>query len=487
MRSIAGEHTSCLLFEEIFMRQMPEDVRMQLADEDFSNLDQVARRADTFWQSKNNNCGISSIKKCEDEHIAAISKPLPRNQDRVKQSTMCFYHETFGQNARKCRPSCSFDSSKKNDKSMPSINAIKQGSSLFYLWDSLSTRNFLVDTGAGINVIHKDGANRGFVESYFKYVKKIVQEDLGDDLEHLFSYFDPKPIASASIAQVHKATTIDGEDVAVKIQFYFLKRQYPLNIQAITFFFNFLEFMAPQFSLGWIFKLVVDKLKKELDFKLEAENSERCKAQLDGIDNITVPKVLWHLTGDRILTMEYINGVKLDHNSLGETLIKAFATQIFRYGFVHADPHPSNLLVRRKVDGKAELVLLDHGLYEEIGHEHVKNLARLWIAGCTSDLETLKNISDKLNVADYTLLWEILFQRPYLLTISGQLKAFTNLSPDHRKLLIHKFSSDRLEKITQTLQSLPHEYLLILRNINLVRSIVQDLRDPVDRYFLMAK
>ncbi|KAF1742701.1 hypothetical protein MXB_803, partial [Myxobolus squamalis] len=251
--------------------------------------------------------------------------------------------------------------------------------------------------------------------------------------------------------------------------------------------------------------LVSEKLKQELDFPLEGKNCERCKETLVNIPNATVPGIRWDLTGDRILTMEFIDGIKLDKQKLTDSgidasdivkrLIQIFSLQIFRYGFVHVDPHHSNstilssciVLVRLTPTGGSEIVLLDHGLYEEIDLNNQQMLASFWVAGVTSDIRELKRISSQLGVSDYTILWEIFFQRPFLTTLSGQLKLLSRLTGEERRILIQKMSAERFESISQTLQILPPLYILILRNINLIRSIAHDLSQSTDRYHLIAK
>jgi len=110
MRALSHGHVSCMLFEEIFLRQMPDDIRMQLAQEDFADLDALAARADALWHAKTQtfpSTGIHALthtKGCKD----STTVPTTPANTITPSSTWCFYHAKFGTRARKCRPPCSY-------------------------------------------------------------------------------------------------------------------------------------------------------------------------------------------------------------------------------------------------------------------------------------------------------------------------------------------------------------------------------------------
>ncbi|KII63791.1 Transposon Ty3-I Gag-Pol polyprotein [Thelohanellus kitauei] len=155
MRSLAGGHTSCLLFEQLFLRQMPEDVRMQLAREDFSDLDELGVRADEFWQSKSSNHGIGALKKHTTKppiHKEKVS--LDYNHSR-HDTEICYYHRTFGSKAKKCTIPCSY-----NDSKVGSLTFNVHNNLLLYLSDQRSHKGFLVDTGAEISLLPVSKSDR---------------------------------------------------------------------------------------------------------------------------------------------------------------------------------------------------------------------------------------------------------------------------------------------------------------------------------------
>lgn len=160
----------------------------------------------------------------------------------------------------------------------------------------------------------------------------------------------------------------------------------------------------------------------ELDFVHEAENAERCAKDLKDFSHIHIPKVYHELSKTRVLTAEFIDGCKISDleclkkmkvnlKDVDKKLFEVFAYQIFTTGFVHADPHPGNVFVRNN-NGKVQLVLLDHGLYETVSEEIRNNLCCFWEAIVLRDYNKMRLYSDKLNVSDHKRFAEILLQKP---------------------------------------------------------------------------
>ncbi|XP_053916590.1 uncharacterized aarF domain-containing protein kinase 5 [Cuculus canorus] len=163
-------------------------------------------------------------------------------------------------------------------------------------------------------------------------------------------------------------------------------------------------------------------------------------------------------------------------------LIRLFAEQIFSTGFIHADPHPGNVLVRRGADGKAELILLDHGLYEELSQRDREWLCRLWRAMVLRDESGVRSCARQIGVHEPLLLCEMLLQRP--LWGAGALS--DALSREERSYM-RAMARRRFAAVAAVLRALPTPLLLVCRNINTVRSVHAALGAPVDRYGLMAR
>ncbi|KAG5676108.1 hypothetical protein PVAND_005962 [Polypedilum vanderplanki] len=327
-------------------------------------------------------------------------------------------------------------------------------------------------------------------------VKKLFMEDFNQTPDELFSEFDYNPIAAASLAQVFRAKTKNGDDVAVKVQYIDLQKRFRGDVNTILFLQDLIAMVHENYNFGWTLRDLKHSIEKELDFINEADNAERCARDLAAFNFIYIPKVFRELSSTRVLTAEYIDNackisdiegikkMKLNLKDVDRKLFETFAYQIFCTGFTHADPHSGNIFIRKNKRGSgAELVLLDHGLYETIPEEIRYNLTRFWEAIVIRDYDMMKVYSDKLGVNDHKRFAEILLQKPLDVNKFSFSTKYTEIEVNYMK----KIASERFDIIMNILREMPRNLLFIVRNLNIVRAIAREHGDLLNRPKIMAR
>jgi predicted unusual protein kinase regulating ubiquinone biosynthesis (AarF/ABC1/UbiB family) len=236
-------------------------------------------------------------------------------------------------------------------------------------------------------------------------MEKAVAREIDRPVSEVFGEFDPEPIASASIAQVHRARLADGRTVAVKIQYPGIASLMEADLVALEGIFGAISRLEPSVNLQPILYYLRWTLPMELDFRREAEAIKDLKRVIGYRDDVVVPEVVEGLNTERLLVMELVEGVKitdregllsagLDPGKVAELLVDVYAEQLFELGVLHADPHPGNLLVQNGPEGPV-LVLLDHGLTLAVPPSLVTALREAIEALQAGDFEALAEALEK--------------------------------------------------------------------------------------------
>jgi len=234
-----------------------------------------------------------------------------------------------------------------------------------------------------------------------------IRMELGVEVEEVFIHFDPNPIASASLAQVHKATLQNGVCVAVKIQRPDIKPLIESDIDLLYLLARFVEKSIPELKLYSPRRIVREferAIIRELDFTIEAANAERFRRNFGLNSDLYFPKVYEELSGKKALTMEFIEGVKItdaplygyDPKLIARRGLRAVVEMVFRDGFFHADPHPGNIFV---MEG-SRLAYLDLGLVGRVSEEVRDTMLLLILSIIREDFEEVVRIFYKIGIKE---------------------------------------------------------------------------------------
>ncbi|AKB28046.1 ABC1 family protein [Methanosarcina siciliae T4/M] len=246
------------------------------------------------------------------------------------------------------------------------------GPTYIKLGQLLSMRRDLVplEYAAEFSKLQDDAPSFGFEE-----VELIIREELRLPVEELFESFEKKPLACASIGQVHRAKLKNGDDVVVKVQRPGIKEVIESDLDIMYSLSGLLTEHIPEARLYRPVELV-DELSRsilaEIDYSQEGWNTDRFAENFKDSEQIHIPKVYWDYTGTRVLTLEYIEGIKggrvdllekqgFDRSAIALAVAGSFLKQVFEDGFFHADLHPGNILIME--DGI--VAFLDFGM---VGH-----------------------------------------------------------------------------------------------------------------------
>ena len=242
----------------------------------------------------------------------------------------------------------------------------------------------------------------------FDDAKCLIEAELGRPLTQLFASVEEEPVAAASLAQVHRGRTMAGEEVAIKVQRVGIKPVIEADIRVLHELAHLAERHIPESRYFEPVRLVdgfARTIRRELDFVREGRNIDRFRVYFADAPTVCIPKVHWDLTSSKVLTTEFINGVKisdlkrleaggLDRKAIAVNGADLILREIFELHFFHADPHPGNIFV---LDGNV-IAPIDFGMTGAIDEETVRQMSGIFLAVMEKDVGALVDILRKIGV-----------------------------------------------------------------------------------------
>ncbi|MBD2021826.1 AarF/ABC1/UbiB kinase family protein [Leptolyngbya sp. FACHB-36] len=210
----------------------------------------------------------------------------------------------------------------------------------------------------------------------YEQAKAIVEQDLGKPIQELFRSFDPVPLAAASLGQVHRAKLHTGEEVVVKVQRPGLLKLFKIDLDILKGITRYFQ-NHPEWGKGRDWLGIYDEccriLYEEIDYLNEGRNADTFRRNFRDEDWVHVPRVYWRYASPRVLTLEYLPGIKISHyealeaagldrKAIAQLGAKAYLQQLLNDGFFHADPHPGNIAV----SPEGSLIFYDFGMMGQV-------------------------------------------------------------------------------------------------------------------------
>ena len=318
----------------------------------------------------------------------------------------------------------------------------------------------------------------------FPVIERQVVRELRRPLHDVFSQFDREPIASASLAQVHRATLKDGRTVAVKVQYPGIWDIVRTDLDSIRFLLRILAVLERNLDFGPIIEEVSRNVPLELDFINEGHNAELIAANFGSRRDIIVPRIHWAYTTRRVLVMELLEGIKItdvdslegagiDLQAVSQLVTDAYCEQLFLHGVFHADPHPGNLFVRPG----PQLVMLDFGLCRKLDDQFRLGYAKLVNAMITGNapemVQAFRELGFRVKHANDPM--------PFL----AMGRAFLESSQPGRGYADPDLVAEANARMARAIRAnpiveIPREFLLIMRVTGLLSGLGKRLDSRVD-------
>ncbi len=308
----------------------------------------------------------------------------------------------------------------------------------------------------------------------WEQAREVVETELGAPIEDLFAQVDPVPIASASLAQVHVARLVGGEEVVVKIQRPNIEKTVNLDLDIIYDLAQTAQQRigaASRFEVGDLAEEFASALRTEMDFRREAWNADRFRKNFEDENRLSVPKIYWDYSTKRLLVMERLKGIKIDNlealkaagyspQRLSRYAADFALKEVLIDGFFHADPHPGNMLI---LPGEV-IGLLDFGTVGRLDDKDRANLARLFISAVQLDAEAIVDQLQRMGVADYKV------------DRIGLERDLKRILTRYYGLPIYEIDAKEISKAVQPILyeyklSIPTDYYLLMKTVVMMQGV----------------
>ena len=267
----------------------------------------------------------------------------------------------------------------------------------------LSTRTDVLDYKTAKELESLTDSCKPFNVSIFK---KIVESELGDSIENIFRSFDDKPLAAASLAQVHSAVLKNGEEVVIKVLRPNIEKNVKKNLRllkAAARIFSYLYKDSYRLKPNEVIRDYETTILKELDLKLEASNTNLTRKNFLNSKELYIPEVYWDLTTSNVMVLERIDGIPctdikqiedhgIDKKKLAENGVMIFLNQVFRDNFFHADMHPGNIFVSKKNPDDPGYIAIDCAITGSLSNDERYILARMLQSVLKQNYKSLANL-----------------------------------------------------------------------------------------------
>jgi predicted unusual protein kinase regulating ubiquinone biosynthesis (AarF/ABC1/UbiB family) len=254
---------------------------------------------------------------------------------------------------------------------------------------SMDAGDFLPEELSNILARLRDQAN--FMPT--KQLDQVLKKEWGNDWRRQFKWFNPRPIAAASIGQVHKAMTRDGEELAIKVQYPGVAKSIDSDVDNVMTLLKIAGFAPPELEIDKLLAAAKKQLHEEADYQREGEQMELYRKRMEGEKGFVVPNLHEGLTRGSILAMSFEAGTSIEDlrdepaeriNDVCERLMRLVSRELFEFGVMQTDPNFANFSYRRETD---EIVLLDFGACRAVDPEIANGYRKMLLAGLNGNRE----------------------------------------------------------------------------------------------------